>query len=188
MSIYSTYEDDRLTELLKSGDAGAYNEIYNRYHAALYIHAFKRLQDREDCKDLVQELFAVLWLKREELVFTTALSGYLYQAIRNRIFDLLARKKLKREYISSIQQFKKDGLSHTDHLVRQHQLAEIIENEIAALPARTREIFELSRKGFLSHRQIAAQLDISEQTVKTTVNNALRVLRVKLGSLFFLSL
>ena len=188
MAVYSTYNDEKLSDLLKSGDAIAYNEIYNRYHAALYIHAFKRLQDREECKDLVQELFALLWLKRDELTFTTSLSGYLYQSVRNRIFDILARKRLKQEYVISIQQFAQDGFTNTDHLVRQRQLAEIIESEIAALPSRTREIFELSRKGFLSHREIAGKLDISEQTVKTTVNNALKVLRMKLGSIFFLYL
>ena len=188
MAVYSTYNDEKLSDLLKSGDSAAYNEIYNRYHATLYIHAFKRLQDREECKDLVQELFAILWLKRDELVFNTSLSGYLYQSVRNRIFDILAKKKLKLEYVSSIQQFARGSFTNTDHLVRQHQLAEIIESEIAALPARTREVFELSRKGFLSHREIAGQLNISEQTVKSTVNNALKVLRVKLGSIFFLYL
>ncbi len=188
MAIYSTYNDEKLSDLLRSGDAAAYNEIYNRYHAALYIHAFKRLQDREECKDLVQELFAVLWLKRDELVFNTALSGYLYQSVRNKIFDILAKKKLKQEYVISIQQFAQESFTNADHLVRQRQLSEIIEHEIAALPPRTREIFELSRKDFLSHREIAGQLAISEQTVKTTVNNALKVLRVKLGSIFFLYL
>ena len=188
MTIYSTYNDEKLADLLTSGDAAAYNQIYNKYHAALYIHAFKRLQDREECKDLVQELFAVLWLKRDEIVFSTALSGYLFHSVRNRIFDILAKKKLKKEYISSIQEYAKESFTNTDHMVRQRQLAEIIEHEIAALPSRTREIFELSRKGFLSHREIATHLNISEQTVKTTVNNALKVLRVKLGSIFFLYL
>jgi RNA polymerase sigma-70 factor (ECF subfamily) len=105
--------------------------------------------------------------------------------VRNRIFDLLSRKKLRSNYVSSIQGF---ALEHqtTDHRVRQNQLTEIIEREIRALPPRTREIFELSRKGHFTHKQIAEQLNLSEQTVKSTVNNALKILRVKLGTLFML--
>jgi len=188
MEAYRSFADHELAALLKEGDQAAYEEIYNRYHAALYIHAFKRLQEREECRDIIQELFTNLWLKRQEFVFTGHLSGYLYTAVRNRIFDLLAKNKLKTAYISSIGEFAQNGGVTTDHLARQNQLKAIIELEIQSLPPRTREIFELSRKGHLTHRQIAEQLDISEQTVKSTVNNALKVLRVKLGSMFFLVL
>jgi RNA polymerase sigma-70 factor (ECF subfamily) len=62
----------------------------------------------------------------------------------------------------------------------------IIEKEIADLPAKMREVFELSRKTFLSHKEIAGQLDLSEKTVRNQVNNALKVLRVKLGIFVFL--
>jgi RNA polymerase sigma-70 factor (family 1) len=178
--------DIELFGLLKSGDHAAYKEIYNRYYAALYIHAFKRLQDREECRDIIQELFANLWVKREEIEINGQLAGYLYTAVRNRIFDLLSRKKLKSIYITSIQEFALNNQTTTDHRVRQNQLMEIIDREIQSLPPRTREIFELSRKGHFTHKQIAEQLDISEQTVKSTVNNALKILRVKLGTMFML--
>lgn len=186
MANYSNLSDAELFDLFKSGDHAAYKEVYNRYYAALYIHAFKRLQEREECRDIIQELFTNLWIKREEMELSGQLSGYLYTSVRNRIFDLLARKKLKSAYVSSIQEFAKTNPVTTDHRIRQNQLAAIIEQEILALPPRTREIFELSRKGHFTHKEIAEKLDISEQTVKTTVNNALKVLRVKLGTMFFL--
>jgi RNA polymerase sigma-70 factor (ECF subfamily) len=47
-----------------------------------------------------------------------------------------------------------------------------------------REVFELSRNEQLSHREIAERLDISEQTVKKQVQNALKILKAKLGPLF----
>ena len=185
---YKHHNDQELTALLKSGDQLAYAEIYHRYHAALYIHAFKRLQLREECRDLVHELFTTLWIKREEITFKSTLSGYLYTSVRNKIFDLLAKQKLKKTYIQSIQDFAENGLITTDYLVRQNQLKAIIDQEIANLPPRTRQIFELSRKNFLSHQEIAKVLNLSEQTVKTTINNALRVLRTRLGSMLILSL
>ncbi|WP_316833525.1 RNA polymerase sigma-70 factor [Pedobacter nutrimenti] len=185
---YKSHNDRELTDLLKSDDRLAYTEIYNRYHAALYIHAFKRLQSREECKDIVHELFTALWIKRREINFKTTLSGYLYTSVRNKIFDLLAKQKLKISYTQSIQHFAETGLVTTDHLVRQNQLTALIDQEIANLPERTRQIFELSRKKFLSHQEIAKELDLSEQTVKSTINNALKVLRIKFGSLLLLSL
>lgn len=185
MSTLKLLSDKELVDLFKSGNHGAYEEIYNRYHAILYIHAFKRLQEREECRDIIQELFTNLWLKRNELEFNGHLSGYLYTSVRNKIFDLLAKSKLKASYINSIQAFSR-VYTNADNLARQNQLKIIIDQEIAALPKRTREIFELSRKGYFTHREISEQLGISEQTVKSTINNALRVLRVKLGTMFFL--
>jgi len=60
-------------------------------------------------------------------------------------------------------------------------LADLIEKEIQALPSKMRQIFELSRKQYLSYKEIAEQLEISEHTVKSQVSNALRILKLKLG-------
>lgn len=186
MAFADTFSDAKLFDLLKSGDHTAYEEIYNRYYAALYIHAFKRLQDREECRDIIQELFTHLWLKREKIELNGQLSGYLYTAVRNKIFDVLAKDKIKTFYLTAIQNFAASTQATTDYRARKNQLAAIIDQEIQSLPSRTREIFELSRKGHFTHKQISEQLNISEHTVKTTVNNALKVLRVKLGTMLTL--
>jgi RNA polymerase sigma factor (sigma-70 family) len=104
---YKSRNDQELADLLKSDDKLAYAEIYNRYHAALYIHAYKRLQLREECKDLVHELFTTLWHKRQEITFKTSLSAYLYTSVRNKIFDLLAKQKLKHPIPSPFSLFQK---------------------------------------------------------------------------------
>ncbi len=181
MEDYSKFTDQELVDLLKYDDQAAYTEIFDRYSGPLYVHAFKRLQDREECRDLIQELLTTFWLRRKELQITTTLSGYLFVSVRNRIFNLLTKKKLNTEYVSAIQYLEVKNSFSTDHLIRTKQLTLIIDQEIAALPPRTSEIFELSRKRYMSHKQIAAHLNISEQTVKTTVKNALKTLRVKLG-------
>jgi len=54
------------------------------------------------------------------------------------------------------------------------------------LPPKMKTVFELSRKANLSHKEIATQLDLSESTVKKHVNNALKILRGKLGLVIYL--
>jgi RNA polymerase sigma-70 factor (ECF subfamily) len=164
----------------------AFAEIYTRYKWLLHTHAHKWMHDREEAMDIIHELFSNLWEKRESINFNATLSGYLYTAVRNRILNRVAHKKVESTYISSLQTFLDKGESLTDHLVRENELRAIIEKEIAALPAKMREVFELSRKANLSHKDIAQQLDISEQTVRKHVQNALRALRVRLGVFVFL--
>ncbi|MEJ7692876.1 sigma factor [Daejeonella sp.] len=43
------------------------------------------LREEDDAKDVVQELFANLWVKGKDIVLSTSLSGYLYVLVRNRI-------------------------------------------------------------------------------------------------------
>ncbi|WP_442592070.1 RNA polymerase sigma factor [Pedobacter sp. AW31-3R] len=186
MAGYRSLTDSELTVLLSSGDDMAYTEIYNRYHGPLYIHVFHKLHDREESKDLVHDFFISLWKNRNSLEIKSSLSVYLYTAVRYRVFDAISRKKVASKYILSIQQFAEREEAITDHRLRENELLLSINKEIAALPAKMRAVFELSRKENLSHRQIAEKLDLSESTVKKQVNNALKILRVKLSTLFFI--
>lgn len=89
--------------------------------------------------------------------------------------------------MSSLQNYITHGPCITDHVIREKQLAALIEKGISDLPPKMKEVFELSRKQKLTHKEIAEKLNLSEQTVKKQVNNALKILRVKLGTMLFLS-
>lgn len=186
MLPYQNYTDHELLSLLKEDDYLAYTEIYDRYSGLLYIHAYKRLGDREEARDIVQELFTVLWMNRSNFELRTHLAGYLYTAVRNRTLRRISHKQIESIYFESLQQSILEGNAVTDHLIREKELATLIEKEIDALPVKMRHVFKLSRTLHLSHREIAEQLDLSEATVKKHVNNALKVLRIKFSH--FLSL
>ena len=158
MNRYQQYTDQELTDLLKSGDQRAYTQIYDRYQGLLYIYACKITKEENDAEDIVQEVF----------------------------FNLLDHKKVRADYAESFHKFLKAGSVQADYRIRERELIKLIEKEIALLPPKMREIFELSRKHQLSHKEIAERLGISEKTVKNQVNNALKELRVKLGIFTFL--
>jgi RNA polymerase sigma-70 factor (family 1) len=186
MSVYKDLNDFDLVALIKKDDHEAYREIYYRYTGILYTHAYSRLQNREEAKDVVQDIFSYLWSKRETIEFQSNISGYLYQSLRNKILNIIAHKKIESNYAGDLQIFLDLGKTDTDYLTRVNQLKAIVEKEIANMPVKMREFFELSRKNHLSHREIALELGISEKTVKNQINNALKILRVKLGILNYL--
>ena len=130
----------------------------------------------------MQELFTALWAKADGIELTVSLSAYLYGAIRNKILNLIEHHKVKRNYADSIVIFLDKGNFITDERVRHNELARLIEKEITLLPPKMREIFELSRKDYLSHKEIANRLDISDKTVRKQVNNAIKILRIKLNT------
>lgn len=179
--MYNTLSDIELTALLKGGDHAAFTEVFNRYHALLYAHAFNKLRDEEDADDAVQEIFTKLWVKRDFLETENNLAGYLFRSIRNSIFDLIKHKKVVTAYEESFKGFVDSSSVKTDHLIREKQFAALIEKEIAALPPRMREVFELRRKENLSNKEIALRMDIAESTVADQMKKALKVLRIRIG-------
>lgn len=188
MTTYKSFSDPELFSLLCKDDHKAYTEIYDRYSAVLYVHAYKRIKDREEAKDLIHELFAVLWNKRHEITLKTELSAYLYRSVRNRVIDLTNHNKLQHNYLRSFDGFINNNNNITDHTVRHKELHMLIEKEIDALPDKMKLVFNMSRTKHLSHKEISEELEISELTVRKQINNALKILRPKLSklqSLFF---
>ncbi|WP_029985685.1 RNA polymerase sigma factor [Pedobacter jeongneungensis] len=186
MGDYNLQTDNELFLLLKKGNHRAYAILYERYWAILFRYARKILQNDEEARDVVQDVFVMLWSKAETLEIQISLSAFLYASTRNSILKIFQRGKVKDSYLSSLEKFIDEGNNTTDHLLRNRELAKRIELEVAMLPAKMREVFELSRRSYLSHREIAIRMEISDQTVKKQMANALKILRLKLGTFFFL--
>lgn len=183
MKMYSSYADNELAGLLKSGDSLALAEIYNRYKGLLYIFAYKRLGKREDARDIIHELFMSLWEKHAAININTALLPYLYTAVRNRIMDAVSHEQVVSRYANQLQEYADAYESSTDHLTRHNNFLKLIEQEIGALPPKMRHVFEFSRQSTLSRKEVARELGLSEETVKSHVHNALKILKTKLRPL-----
>lgn len=186
MSSYNSYSDNELTELLRQGDLSAFTAIHNRYYGVLYSHAYKRLPDREEVKDILQELFTYIWSNKETINLAINLKAYLYTAMRNRVLNVFKHQKIQSDYIKSFENFIINHEPNPDETLRLKELIAIIDAEVSALPPQMRRIFELSRNGNLSHQEIAQELNLSPLTVKKQVHNSLKILRVKLGHHLFM--
>ncbi|WP_238387203.1 RNA polymerase sigma factor [Sphingobacterium olei] len=185
--VYSNQTETELMTLLKEGDHKAFLEIYDRYKVLLQQHAYKKIGDAQDVQDVIQELFTELWDKRISLNITTGLSNYLFTAIRNRSLNLIYKRRKEMHYLESLEEFINEGNYLIDLQIREREFTELIQKEIDALPTRMREVYKLSREEGLSHKQIAELLGTSETTVSKQITNVLKILRKKLGSLYFIT-
>lgn len=187
MIDYNKLSDFDLTILIKSSDNLAFTEVFKRYNSLLYAHAVKKFSSREEARDIVQEVFCMIWDKRETLEPKSNLAGYLYVCIHHKLLNWIGHKKIQDKYISYFQRTFNENRGTTDNLIRERQLSAIIQKEIDLLPPKIRETFELSRHQQLSHKEIAKQMNLSEETVKSYIKSALKTLRAKLGIVKFLT-
>lgn len=180
--------DSELTLRLCEGDEAAYAEIFRRYSGVLYRHAYNKLGDTDDAKDIVQDVFASVWDNHETIGETANLAGYLYSCIRYKVINKQIRDKRISESEVHVMEALESRAELADTKVREQELQLIIEAEVARLPSKMRQIFVLSRNQHLSHKEIAEQLNLSPTTVRKQVQNALKILRLKLEAFLTLLL
>jgi RNA polymerase sigma factor (sigma-70 family) len=170
--------DGDLLELIKQDDTAAFESIYDKYWQALYLKGCQRV-DKDEAKDMVQEVMITLWRRRNDITVMQEgdLGRYLFTAIRYRVIS---------HYAFSAAEIKKAGFfDHFDDAVATNtletkELQARIDKEIGRLPARMQQIFRLSREEDYTIADIARTLNISEQTVKNQLTDALKRLRISL--------
>lgn len=186
MTNLSLQNEKELLIRLKAGDEVSFEYVYKSYYAVLYLHAYRKLGDRELAKDVVHDLFAIVWQNKADLHIESSLSSYLYASVRNRVLDIWTKEKNRDKYLSSLEKSVSSSSMASDALLQEKMLAEQIENTLVQLPPRVRQIFEMSRKHYLTYKEISQQLGLSEHTVRSYMKEALRVLRFKFGSFIWI--
>ncbi|MDM1048333.1 RNA polymerase sigma factor [Sphingobacterium hotanense] len=181
MDNYNILSDSELVTLLKRRDRSAFAEIYDRYSMMIYYKINQMLRDENVSKDLVQDLFTSIWEKSELIRDNVGISSYLYVAARNRVLKYIQKGKTRSDYLAEIGKYNLMVSDQTLEKIDEKDLMLLLTAEIAKLPAKMREVFELSRLEDLSHREIAQRLGLSESTVKKQVQNALKILKVRLS-------
>src|SRR3546814_663903 len=127
---YQNLSDLELVSFLREGEEAAFNVLYQRHWPTAYQQVYRILRSDDDCRDIIQEMFSTLWLKREQLAENTNIGAYLYVQGRNRVFNLIAKQQVRRDYINSIAQFMEKADMNTVNLLEEKEMDVRIEQEI----------------------------------------------------------
>jgi len=181
MDICPELSDMEIFEKFKNGSDAAFAEIYQRHWQRLYMHAYNMLDDEDEAKDIVQEIFTSFWLKGRGLDLKISLRTYFHSAVKNRILNMIEHNRIRNNYLNSLTDIL---FSHnnTELKLEEDERIKLIDQEILYLPTKMRVIFELRRTEEFSYKEIGEQLGISDKTVKKQINNAIKILKVKMLS------
>ncbi|SKB39525.1 RNA polymerase sigma-70 factor, Bacteroides expansion family 1 [Sphingobacterium nematocida] len=185
MTDYTSYSDIELADLVRSADDRAFKEIYDRYNKLLYLFAYNKLRNKEEAKDVVQDVFAWLLNNRTRFAINSSVSSFLYKSVLNKIFDIFRHQSVIRKYIEQGDHYIDIDSTETDYLIREKDIAQMIRQEIDAMPQKMKEVYLLRFEQYLSAKEIAEQLNISENTVNTHLKRAAKKLRDNLGMLIY---
>ncbi len=157
-----------------------FDRIYVSYYPRMFRFAKEYVLFEEDAENIVQDVFLVLWEKRNVLDIQVGLMAYLFSLVKNRCLDYLRRNMVADEYKQELS-LKYSALYQMDYVFSSEEdIENTIESAINKLPERCREIFIKSRIEGKKYREIAKELNIAENTVENQISIALKKLRLEL--------
>lgn len=177
-------DDKSLLQQMQKGSINAFDTLYDKYWDVVYATAYKRLKDSAYAKDITQDIFLQLWLRREEIDIEN-LGSYLFTSVRNNVFKWLDKEQ-RYIPISELLLKLETAKDQSDGLLLKKELMARYEVIINALTPGQKEIFRLRYHEDLSTNEIADRLNISRKTVQNQLRKSVLQLRLSLGSVGFL--
>ena len=179
------YQEDRPTSLSVREN---FDSIYVNNFSRLFLFAKEYVLFDEEAENIVQDIFLMLWEKKDILRVDVSLTAYLFTLVKNKCIDFLRHRMVEQIYSENIQQeyneelnVKLFALESFDHnFSSEEQIEILLRNAIDKLPERCRLIFIKSRIEGKRNREIANELNLTVSTVENQMTIALRKLRVEL--------
>lgn len=180
-------DENGLIKQLQNGDEAAFEFIFKQHFTGLCLFAEHFLKDTNAAEEVVEEFFCHLWETGKFITITTSLRGFLYKSVYNNCLKYIRHKKVEQKYAEEQYYYKDkeilEGASSDYPSVNMviKELEEKITQVINSLPDQCRKIFCMNRYENKTYQEIADNLGISVNTVKTQMGRALNKLRTELA-------
>lgn len=167
---------------IKRGEKRAFQEVFDAYFHALSAFGYRYVTDQLVVEDMVQEAFISFWEKRQDFDHLSALKSFLYTSVRNKCLNHIKHLAVRKKHESNLVYELESDHSYGHHVVEEETFNQLL-TEIKLLPDSAQEIMILALNG-LKNQEIADELDISINTVKTQKKIAYSKLKQKLEPRF----
>ena len=172
--------EEKLLKSIKQDDKTAFEAVFRSHYSDLCKFCVKYVRDEIIAEEIVQEVFINIWDRRSVLKINTSVKAYLFTAVRNRSFNYLKLQLPKEQNKVELDNIGVFELDAADEDERKKELIRQVQIAIDGLPNKCKIIFNLSRNGGMTYKEIAEELNLSVKTVENQVGHALKKLRTDL--------
>lgn len=164
--------DSDLVIKLHNDDARAFDELYWKYHRAIYSNILKLTKNSEAARDILQDVFCKLWEKRMDIDSRQSVSGWLFVLSFNQSVNYI-RKKLREAVtqqtsITALSDIPDNGVPDLSE-----DPYHLLELAVLQLSPQKRKVFTLCKMEGKSYETAAQEMNISKHTVKEYLSLAI---------------
>lgn len=165
-----TYDEPELIRRIAEGDEVAFRQLFHYYNNKLFPVVVTLVRSESEAREVIQEVFIKYWLNRASLPGMANPGGWLYTVACNVAYDYIRSKATYQVKLRELATMDVDrGLE--EQLDAKYTKA-LIDEAVAHLPQRRRQVFQMARLEGYSRKEIAEKLAISEHTVRNQLVEA----------------
>ena len=166
---------NQLIKAFQRGEEWAFRKVYEQFFSPLCIYAVKYVRDASEAQDIVQDVFLKIWENAERLELTSSIQHYLFASVRNGCLNYL--KSLQIEDRNNRKYMEAYIESQNVDMVDDEELLARIRQVLDELPEKCREVCLLRFVEGCKYAEIAARLDMNENTVKAQLHRGMERLK-----------
>ncbi len=177
-------EEIILWKTFLEGDRTSFETLFNRYYKSLFQYGHKLIRDQQLVDDCIQDLFFELWTGREGLAEIGSVKGYLFKALRYKLYRAI-RKDSRYDSFDEATQGQWEG-SHESLMIaeeRDDALRKRLHHFLDLLSPRQREAIELRFNNQMSYEEISNVMSISYQAAVNLIYKSIKYLRENMVSI-----
>lgn len=172
MSIsHSSYHETELLAAIAAGNEAAFSDLFRHWQPFLAAHIFRVTESKHITEEIVQDVFLKIWQTRETLSEIQNFKGYLLVVSKNMAINAL--QKVAREF-KNLDKYTKESKIGEEEVDPSGYYYSLIDEAIDQLSSRQKEVYLLHRHQRLTYQQIADQLGIGKESVKTHIELAVK--------------
>lgn len=166
--------DEQLVAEVQMGHISSYEVLVRRFEKKLYLYGFGIVKREEDAKDIVQEAFIHVYEHIDRFNVKRNFSAYLYSVVKNGAISFL-RKKKKIVSLENLELVDEKRKPEEEMILKARNDA--VHEAIESLNEKHRKVIRLYYFSDLSYEEIAKQLSLPINTVRTYLHRAKDVLK-----------
>ncbi|MGE3804326.1 MAG: RNA polymerase sigma factor [Gemmataceae bacterium] len=189
--------DIRLMVRVRDDDAGAFEELVDKYQHRLVAVLHHVVGNAEEAEDLAQEVFLRIYRSRKKYRARAKFSTWLFTIANNLALNALRRRKRKPAIPLALrdsgplgprpaEQMVHDRDHQPGQRIQQQELAEVVRQAIEELNERQRVAVVLNKFEEMNYAEIAEVMGLSTKAVKSLLSRARMNLRAILQKYIFM--
>jgi RNA polymerase sigma-70 factor (ECF subfamily) len=166
--------EKELFRQISEGNEMAFREVFYRFGKVIHPFVLGIVKRDEVAREIIQEVFLRVWLNRHKLPGIENPASWIYRIAGNLSLTYFRRQQIEARVMRNVQeQIAEPGNSSSD-ILQGKELQGLINQAVTNLPPLRRKIFILCRERGLTRREVALELNISENTVRNQLAIALK--------------
>jgi RNA polymerase sigma-70 factor (ECF subfamily) len=178
MKIDAYIKEHDLLMSIAHGSEEAFRSLFVLLKDKVYSYSFHFTRSVFTAEEITQEVFLKIWINRASLPEINNIEAWLVTVTRNLCFNQLKRMALEKKIKNSIVNAETNEEENVDNYIFYKDQLQRLGEAMDQLSPQQRLIFRLNREQGMKNEEIARQLNISPNTVKTHMVAALRKIRL----------